>query len=118
MIAVIISLVLMLGLQILTGHWWWVMAVPFLYGLTFAPSGWRAIRDGFLAAGLLWLGSALFFYVGGSALIAKRMAGMFGLGFGWLMIVVSALVAAAAAAFAGYAGFAVKSLFKKKKPLP
>lgn len=118
MIAVIISLSLMLGLQILTGDWWWVMAVPFLYGLTFAGSGWRAIRDGFLSAGLLWLGSALFFYIAGSALIAKRMAGMFGLGFGWLMIIVTALVAGAAAALAGYAGYAVKGLFKKKPFLP
>ena len=115
MIAVIISLVLMLGLQVLTGAWWWVMAVPFLYGLTFAGSGWRAMRDGFLAAGLLWLGSAAFFYLAGSALIAKRMAGMFGLGPGWLMIIVTALVAGVAAAFAGYAGHAVKGIFKKSR---
>ncbi|MDH4196330.1 MAG: hypothetical protein OEW05_02880 [Candidatus Aminicenantes bacterium] len=118
MIAVIISLCLMLGLQILTGAWWWVMAVAFLYGLTFAGSGWRAIRDGFLSAGLLWLGSAVFFYFAGSALIARRMAGMFGLGLGWLMIIVTALVAGVAAAFAGYAGYAVKGLFKKKPRLP
>ena len=115
MIAVIISLVLMLALQILTGAWWWVMAVPFLYGLTFASSGWRAIRDGFLAAGLLWLGSALFFYVAGSALLARRMAGMFGLGLGWLMIIVTALVAGMAAAFAGDAGYAIKGIFKKSR---
>jgi len=115
MIAVIISLVLMLGLQIVTGAWWWVMAVPFLYGLTFAPSGWRALRDGFLAAGLLWLGSAVFFYLAGSAIIARRMAGMFGLGLGWLMIIVTALVAGAAAAMAAYAGYAVKGIFKKNR---
>ena len=115
MIAVIISCVLMLGLQILTGAWWWVMAVPFLYGLTFAGSGWRAMRDGFLSAGLLWFGSAIFFYVTGSALIAKRMAGMFGLGLGWLMIIVTALAAGVAAAFAGYAGYSVKGIFKKSR---
>ena len=118
MIAVVILLGLLLGLQILTGDWWWVMAVPFLYGLTFGPSGWRAIRDGFLSAGMFWLGSALFFYIAGSALIAKRMAGMFGLGLGWLMIIVTALVAGLAAAFAGYAGYAVKALFKKNPRLP
>jgi hypothetical protein len=115
MIAVIISLGLMLGLQILTGTWWWVMAVPFLYGLTFAGSGWRAMRDAFLAAGLLWLGSAVFFYATGSALIARRMAGMFGLGLGWLMVIVTALVAGIAAAVAGYAGYAVKAIFKKSR---
>ena len=115
MIAVIISLVLMLGLQILTGSWWWVMAVPFLYGLTFAGSGWRALRDAFLAAGLLWLGSAVFFYLAGSALIAGRMAGLFGLGQGWLMIIVTALVAGVAAAFAGTAGYSVKRILKKSR---
>ncbi len=113
MIAVIISLVLMFGLQLLTGDWWWVMAVPFVYGLTFAGSGWRAIRDGFLSAGLLWFGSGVFFYVAGGALIAKRMAGMFGLGLGWLMVIVTTLVAGLAAALAAYAGHAVKTIFKK-----
>ena len=113
MISVIICLVLMLALQVLTGAWWAVMAVPFLYGLTFCPSGGRALRDGFLSAGLLWFGSAVFFYATGSALIAKRMAGMFGLGAGWLMILATALVAGVAAAVAGYAGYAVKSIFKR-----
>jgi hypothetical protein len=41
------------------------------------------------------------------------MAGLFGLGASWLMIPVTALIAALAAAFSGYAGYAVRNLFKR-----
>lgn len=113
MTAVLLCLLAMLGLQLLTAYWWWVMIVPFAYGAAAARSGWKAFRTGFCAAGLLWLGSSLFFYLTGSGLIATRMARMFGLGKSWLMVPVTALVAAVAAGVSGYAGYAVRALVKK-----
>jgi hypothetical protein len=115
MIAAIACLAAMLGLQLLTPYWWWVMIVPFAFGAALAKSGWRAFRTGLLSAGLLWLGAALFFYLAGSRVIAARMAGMFGLGGSWLPILATALVAALAAALSGYAGYAVRALFAKQK---
>jgi hypothetical protein len=114
MIAVLLCAVVMLVLHVLTPFWWWVMIVPFAYGVAAARSAWRAFRTGFLVAGLLWLGGALYFYLGGSRIITERMARMFGLGASGLMILLAALLAALAAAFAGYAGFAVRALFRKK----
>ncbi|MCX6568009.1 MAG: hypothetical protein NT147_03020, partial [Candidatus Aminicenantes bacterium] len=107
MTAILVCLMAMLGLQLLTPYWWWVMIVPFAYGAAAARSGGKAVRTGFFAAGLLWLGSSLFFYLTGSGLIAMRMARMFGLGRSWLMVPVTALVAAVAAGISGYAGYAV-----------
>ncbi len=113
MIAVLACLLVMLVLEVLTSFWWWVMIVPFAYGAAAAKSGWRAIGTGAVAAGLLWLGGAVYFYATGSRIIAGRMAAMFGVGKAWPMIPATALVAAVAAAFSGYAGYAVRALVKK-----
>ena len=113
MTTVLICLLAMLGLQLLTPYWWWVMIVPFAFGAAAARSGWKAFRTGFFAAGLLWLGSSLYLYLVGSGLIAARMARMFGLGKSWLMVFVTALIAAVAAGVSGYAGYAVRGLAKK-----
>lgn len=114
MIAVLICLLVMLVLQILTPYWWWIMIVPFAYGATAAKSGGKAMRAGFLSAGLLWLGSSAYFLLTGSGIIAGRVAKMFGLPASWPIVLITALVAGIAAAFSGYAGYAVRCVFKKK----
>jgi hypothetical protein len=113
MIAILVCLPVMLALQLLTSFWGWVTIVPFAYGAAAARSGGKALRTGFFAAGLLWLGASLYLCVTGSGLIAERMAAMFGLGKSWLMVIVTGLIAAVAAGVAGYAGYAVRGLFKK-----
>ncbi len=115
MIAVVLCLAVMGALQLLTPFWWWIMIVPFVFGAAGAGSGRKAFWTGFIAAGLLWLGAGLFFMLSGSRIIAGRMAGMFGLGSGWLMVPVTALVAALAGAIAGYAGHAARGLFKRSR---
>jgi hypothetical protein len=114
MTAILACLAAMLALQLLTSFWWWVMVVPFAYGAA-ARSGGRAFRTGLAAAGLLWLGAALFFRLAGGQLIAERMAKMFGLGSSWLLVLATGLVAALAAGLAGYAGYAVRAAVKKRK---
>jgi len=115
MTAILACLAAMLALQSLTSFWWWVMVVPFVYGTAAARSGGKAFRTGLAAAGLLWLGAALFFRLAGGRLIAERMARMFGLGSSWLMVLATGLVAALAAGLAGYAGYAVRAAVKKRK---
>jgi hypothetical protein len=114
MIAVLICLLVMLVLHILTPYWWWVMIVPFAYGAAAARSGGKALRMGFLSAGLLWLGASIYFFLTGSRIIAERMAKMFGLGRSWLIVLATALMAAIAAAVSGYAGYAVRAIFRRK----
>ena len=113
MIAVIICLLIMLGLQVLTPFWWWVMIVPFAYGVAAARSGAKALCVGFISAGLLWLGSSLYFYFAGSRIIAGRIGRMIGLGKPGLVILATALAAALAAAISGYAGYAVQKIFHR-----
>ncbi len=112
MIATLVCLLALLALQLVAPYWWWIMIVPFAYGAAAATSGWRAIRTGLFAAGLLWLGAGTYFYLTGSELIADRMARMFGLDRPWTVLAATALVAALSAGLAGYAGYAVRALFK------
>lgn len=118
MIAVLVCLVVMGALQALTPFWWWVMIVPFAHGAAAARSGRKAFWTGFLAAGLLWLGAGLYFLLTGSAVIAGRMAAMFGLGRGWLMVPATALVAALAGAVSGYAGYAARGALGRHRGHP
>ncbi len=116
MIAVALCALVMAALQLLTPYWWWIMIVPFAYGAAGAGTGGRALRTGFLSAGLLWLGASLYFYLTGSRLIAVRMTRMFGFERSWMMVLATALIAAVAGALSGYAGYTVRALFKRQRP--
>jgi MFS family permease len=98
----LLSLVL-LGFHLFVPGWFWIAALPFLYGLLFAKTAPRALIKGAAAGGLVWTGSAAYLYFGGAQLIAGRIGGMFGLRPRWLMVLVTgalgALVAGAAALF-------------------
>jgi hypothetical protein len=114
MTAIVVCLAVMGALQLLTPLWWWIMIVPFGFGVAAAGSARKAFWTGFGASGLLWLGAGLFFMLTGSGIIAGRMAGMFGLGSGWLMVPVTALVAALAGAVSGYAGYTVRAAIGRR----
>jgi hypothetical protein len=109
---ILICLLVMLVLQLATPFWWWVMVVPFVAGAAAGRSAGKALRTGFLSAGILWLGAGFYYYLTGSGLIATRMAAMLGIGDPILLIVATGLVAGFAAGLAGYAGYAVGQLVR------
>jgi hypothetical protein len=115
MTAILVCMAVILGLQLVTPYWWWVMLVPFVYGAAAAHSGWAAFRAGFIAAGLVWLGGSAYSYLFGGRIVAERMAVMFGLGGAGLMMAATALVAAFAAGTAGLAGYVVRKLFQRSR---
>jgi len=115
MIAVIACFLVLAALQIFTPYWWWIMAVPFLFGLAAGRSAWSSVRTGAAAAGALWLGAAAYFQLTGSALIARRMAALTGLGSPWLMVAAAPLAAALAAGVSGLAGFSLRALLMGKR---
>jgi hypothetical protein len=115
MTAILVCMAVILGLQLLTPFWWWVMIVPFVYGAAAARSGWAAFRAGFIAAGLVWLGGSAYSYLFDGRIVAEKMAAMFGLGRPGLMIAATALVAAVTAGAAGLAGYVVRTLFRRER---
>ena len=114
MIGILICFFLTLLLQIFMPFWWWILVVPFLYSVFRARSAAEALRIGAVSMGLLWLVVSLYLFFTSSGIIAGRVADMFRLGAGWLMIVLTAGLAAIAAGVAGMAGYWLKTGFVKE----
>lgn len=108
----------MLILQLATPFWWWIMLVPFLFGLLGAHSAWHGARTGMLSAGLLWLLAGLFYWLTASQIITARVAKMLGERFEIesviLIFVLTAMVAALAGGASAATGFWGRELFATK----
>lgn len=111
----ILCLAIMLVLQLLTPHWWWIMAVPLLYGLIKADSGAKAFLVGMAASGLLWLGASYYFWKSGGELIADRMAAVLGIEQVGYLVAATAALALLSGGFAAGAGFYLKALASKEE---
>jgi hypothetical protein len=113
MVDLLLCLLIMLVLQLLTPHWWWIMAVPLLYGLIKAESGARAFLVGMASSGLLWLGASYYFWKSGGELIANRMAAVLGIAQAGYLVAATVALALLSGGFAAGAGFYLKALFRK-----
>jgi hypothetical protein len=111
MIGVLLVFVLTFVLQLLTGSWWWIIVVPFLYSLLLARSGWGAVLAGAGGVGSLWFLSALIALVTTAGRIASRVALMMGLGKPVVVLLAATLLAVVVAGIAGAAGYHVGVLF-------
>jgi len=112
-IGIIICLVVMLILQILTPFWWWIMVVPFVYGIVKAHACRKGFLVGMTSAGLLWLFGSLYYLFTSAGIIAQRVAVMMNLGSPLLLVVATTLVAALAGGFAGSSGYFLKKVFRR-----
>lgn len=109
MIAVTICFVLMLTLQLLTPFWWWIMAVPLVYGLWKGRSAGESARTGMISAGALWLVMSLYQYATGAQQIAARVGGMLGMPHGAMMIALATALAVIAAGVSASSGFLLRA---------
>lgn len=114
MTAIIICFLLMLALQLTTPFWWWVMLVPFGYGLWQSRSAWQSTRVGMCSAGALWLALSLWQWFAGGAQLADRVSGMLGISNGALMIALSTVTAVIAAGVAGGSGHVLRKIGKAR----
>ncbi len=110
MIAVAICFVLMAALQFATPYWWWIMIVPFGYGLWLSRSAWQSARVGMCSAGALWLAMSLWQWFSGGERLAERVSEMLGMSNDALMIALSTVTAALAAGVAGACGYFIKTI--------
>jgi hypothetical protein len=105
----------MLLLQIVTPLWWWIMVVPFVFGVVRAKSGRHAILLGVLGGSILWFASSTYYYLAGSQIIARRVAAMMGLGSPVLLIIVTTILAFIAGGIAASAGYSIRKLLPKSR---
>lgn len=109
----IVPFLLLFILHVLTPFWWWVLVVPFLYGLTLARSGWGAAAAGTFSAGLLWFLGSLHLYLTHSRWIISRISQLAEAPSPYLLIVAATVIAMVCGGFAGSSGYALKALVKK-----
>lgn len=111
----IISFLLMFILHILTPFWWWILVIPFFYGLIFSRSGFRAFLSGMLSAGFLWLLASLHLYLTNSQAIVARISEMIGVHIPLLLLIAATGIGMACGGFSGSSGYFLKALFIKEK---
>ncbi|KAA0230129.1 hypothetical protein EDS67_08825 [candidate division KSB1 bacterium] len=113
-----ICFIVMLILQLATPFWWWIMLVPFLFGMLGATSAWQGARTGMFSAGFLWLSAGLFYWLTASQIITARVAKMLGERFEVesviLVFAVTTMVAALAGGASAATGFWGRELFAVK----
>jgi hypothetical protein len=97
-----------------TPYWWWILVVPFGMALSRPMTGWEAFRMGSCSAGVVWLIGAGMAFATTSQIIAWRMASMFQLGNGWVVLAVTALLAMILGGISGAAGQSVGAQFSGK----
>lgn len=114
MIKIIISAALILLLQAATPYWWWAMLVPLMVAFATRMSGWRAVRMGATSAGAVWLLASLVLFLTQSQIIATRIASMLSLGSGWVLVLLTGLVAMLAGGVAAATGASLRSGMGRK----
>ncbi|MBN1540959.1 hypothetical protein JW992_02355 [candidate division KSB1 bacterium] len=104
---VIFFLLTLLGLiflSLIVPAWIWLLAVPFL-SACLARMGWKkGAFIGAAAAGLFWFGAAAIAYIAGARIVADRVAGVFGIGPGLVLVPLTGFLAALIGGISGAAG--------------
>ncbi len=113
-VAIVVCIAAMFGLQLVVPAWWWTMVVPFFWCLWREDSGWRGFLIGALSASLLWLGGSLFYLTTSGELIAQRVAAMVQVGSPVLLTIIVVVVAALAGGLAGCTGGLLRAAFRTK----
>ncbi len=108
----IICFILMLVLHLITPYWWWILVVPFLYGLIRSRSALRAFATGVSSAGLLWFISTLYLYLTKSGIVTHKVAAMMNLSSPFLMVVISTAIAMVGGGLACCTGYITWSAFQ------
>jgi len=110
---IIISAALILLLQAATPYWWWVMVVPLVLAFASPGPGWGAFRMGLTSAGAVWLLASLVLFLTQSQLIAMRIASMMNLGSGWVLVLLTGVIAMLAGGVAGATGAALRGVTRR-----
>jgi hypothetical protein len=92
------------------GPWWTVIPISFLAGVLFPSSGRSAALNGALGMTLLWGVATVTIQLKNGGLLADRIAPIFFLPDGWLLVLATILLGAGIGAFACHTGYAVRRM--------
>jgi hypothetical protein len=112
---IILCFLLLLGLQAITPHWWWIMIVPLLWGVIRGKGAAAAFMVGMTSAGILWLAASIYYWQDDGALIVNRVDAMLSIGSPWLLIAATAAIAVIAGGVSALTGQALNSALRRKQ---
>jgi hypothetical protein len=105
MLSVLLSFILLYGIQLLHPAWWWVFLAPALAGAITARSGWSGFFGCGLGAGLAWGVAATLQLTGDGSIVSDRVADMLQVSAPWLLVGLTFAVSFLCGGFAGMAGY-------------
>jgi len=106
----------MLTLHLTTPFWWWVIAVPLLFGVIRARSGWEGFMTGAISAGVVWLCGCLAAYQLGGEIVAGRVAKLLMVGEPWILVAATSLLGMITAGVACATGYHLRTAFRRPGP--
>ena len=95
--------------------WWVIAVVPCAIHLWRPTAAFNSFWISFLAVGALWLGYGYYLHLVSNGAISDRIAEIFFLPNGLLLLFVSAAIGGLVAGFAGLSGFLVRNIFTREQ---
>lgn len=95
--------------------WWWILFLPVLFMALTHRNLFTGFGNGFVAGLLSWGIVSSYLFLTGSEVISNRVAQLFGLQSGVVLLIVVMLLAGLIAGFSGMLGGAIRSLLVPKK---
>lgn len=84
--------------------WWWPAMVGIILGFWKPDGRFKAFPAAFLGAALAWGITASFIQIGNHGLLAGKVAEIFSLPSGWLLVAITALIGGLAAGLGAWLG--------------
>ena len=98
--------------QLVSPHWWLVMAIPFCFGLLNTEKKISVLfLHYFLMVFVLWAGMALYLQSTYADLVTARIQELSGIPSLWMLLAATGFTGGFAAAFSGAAGTSIRKIF-------
>jgi hypothetical protein len=94
--------------------WYSVVIIAFGVSLVIRTTGISSFLSGLVAVGLLWIGQAWIIDMDSNSLLTDKIAGIFGLGASFWMIILTGLVGGLSAGFGALTGYTLRNLIQPK----
>ena len=92
--------------------WWTIALVPFIVAAWRPKSSWKSFGISFLAIAILWFAYGLYLHIVSKGAMSNRIAEIFSLPNGILLLIVTAIVGGLVGGFAGLAGALTRQTFR------
>lgn len=97
--------------------WWTIAVVPFAIHAALPVSASNAFWESFVAVVLVWGGYAGYLHYISAGAMSGRIAQLFSLGDGLVLVAITALVGGLVGGFSGLSGLLCRRLFQRPQPV-